>query len=81
MHELGIAMEIAELAAERAGDAQICRVVVEIGTLAAVVPDALAFAWECMETGAELEIVAIANTDDLRIRQLEVRDVRDVRLL
>lgn len=55
MHELGIAMEIAELATERAGDAQIKRVVVEVGKLTAVLPDALAFAWDAAIEGSRLE--------------------------
>jgi len=76
MHELGIAMEIAELAVERAGDAQIRRVVVEVGRLTAVFPDALAFAWqaatiESVLEGCVLEIVELPG-DELRIRELEV---------
>lgn len=64
MHELGIAMEIAELAMARADDQRIVRVVVEIGALTAVLPDALAFAWESViegtpVEGAALEIVTI----------------------
>ena len=54
MHELGIAMEIAELAAERAGGARLRRIVVEVGRLTAVLPDALAFAWEALAEGSEL---------------------------
>ena len=66
MHELGIAMEIAELAAERAGEAHVLRVVVEVGRLTAVLPDALAFAWDAAIEGSplegcSLEIVEIAG--------------------
>jgi len=78
MHELGIAMEIADLASERAGDARIVRVIVEVGELTAVFPDALAFAWEAAIAGEEgllagstLEIVKTAG-DELRIKALEV---------
>lgn len=54
MHELGIAMEIAELATARAGGARLRRVVVEVGRLTAVLPDALALAWEALAEGPEL---------------------------
>lgn len=64
MHELGIAMQIAELATERAGGARLRRVVVEVGRLTAVLPDALAFAWEALAeapalAGCALEIVPV----------------------
>jgi hydrogenase nickel incorporation protein HypA/HybF len=54
MHELGIAIEIAELASERAGDRRPTRVVVEVGQLTAVLPDALAFAWQAATEGSAL---------------------------
>lgn len=118
MHELGLALEIAELAVERAGDARVVRVVVEVGALTAVLPDALAFAWQAIVEAdaalarATLEIVTVAGRgrcracarelelsapfgrcgcgttdlelvagDQLRIRELEVSDVRDMRVL
>ena len=76
MHELGIALQIAELAVERAGDATPRKIVVEIGALAAVMPDALAFAWEALTAhstleGCTLAIVELAG-DELRIRELEI---------
>ena len=76
MHELGIALQIAEAAAERARDARPVRVVVEVGELTAVLPEALAFAWEVAIQDSELpgcalEIVAVAG-HELRIRELEV---------
>lgn len=67
MHELGIAMEIAELAASRVSDGErVTRVVIEVGALTAVLPDALAFAWDTViedstMAGATLEIVPIAG--------------------
>jgi hydrogenase nickel incorporation protein HypA/HybF len=71
MHELGIAMEIAELATERAGNAQLRRIVVEVGRLTAVLPDALAFAWDAAVCGSDLEgcaleIVVIAGRGKCR---------------
>ena len=75
MHELGIAIEIAERAVERAGTATIRKVVVGIGRLAAVSPDALAFAWDVAIAdttleGATLEIIE-TDTDELTLRSLE----------
>jgi len=76
MHELGIAMEIAEIAVDRAGDAKLVRVVVEVGANTAVLPDALAFAWEAATIestleGCTLDIVTTPG-DELRIKELEV---------
>ncbi|HWO22005.1 MAG TPA: hydrogenase maturation nickel metallochaperone HypA [Kofleriaceae bacterium] len=59
MHELGIALEIAELTVERAAGARPRRVVVEVGRLTAVLPDALAFAWEAATQGSVLEGCAL----------------------
>lgn len=62
MHELGITQEIVALAAEHSGGARVRRVVLEIGKLAAVLPDAVRFCFDlCSEgtavEGAELEII------------------------
>ncbi len=54
MHELSIAMSIAELAAEKARKANasvITQVDVEIGTLAGVETEALLFAWDSARNG------------------------------
>lgn len=116
MHELGIALEIVDLATERAQGALVTRVVIEVGALTAVLPDALAFAWDCAieDTAlahAKLEIVTMPGRgrcrvcqaeqelavpfgrcgcgtndlelvagEELRIRELEVSDVRDLRM-
>ena len=55
MHELGIAQEIAEIVSERAGGAKVTRVVLEIGKLAAVLPDAVRFCFELCVEGTSLE--------------------------
>ena len=117
MHELGIALEIIDLAAQRAEGAEVRRIVVEVGALTMVLPDALAFAWEVATegsavAGAKLEIVTVAGRgkcrhcgteqelsapfgrcvcgtmdlelvagEELRIRELEVNHVRDLRVL
>jgi hydrogenase nickel incorporation protein HypA/HybF len=64
MHELGISEEIVAIAAGRAGNARIKRVVVEIGRLTAVLPDAVRFCFEaCAEgtpvAGCALEIIEV----------------------
>jgi hydrogenase nickel incorporation protein HypA/HybF len=62
MHELGLAMELLDVVRERAAGARVRRVVVEIGVLTAVLPDALSFCFGLASdgteaAGAELEIV------------------------
>lgn len=62
MHELGIAQEIVEIVAKRASGARVTRVTLEIGKLAAVLPDAVQFCFElCVEgtllEGASLDII------------------------
>ncbi|HYB99955.1 MAG TPA: hydrogenase maturation nickel metallochaperone HypA [Candidatus Limnocylindrales bacterium] len=64
MHELGITQEIVAIAAEVAGGAPIRRIVVEVGRLTAVLPDAVRFCFEaCSEgtpaAGAALDIIEI----------------------
>jgi hydrogenase nickel incorporation protein HypA/HybF len=66
MHELGLALEIAHIASAHAEGRPVRRVVVEIGKLALVVPDALRFAWavateDTRLAGAELEVVEVAG--------------------
>lgn len=50
MHEFGIAQEIVEMICERSGGARVTRVVLEIGKLSAVLPDAVRFCFDlCVE--------------------------------
>jgi hydrogenase nickel incorporation protein HypA/HybF len=67
MHELGITQEIVSLAEARAEGRRVRRVVVEIGRLTAVLPDAVRFCFElCAEgtavEGAELRILETPGT-------------------
>jgi hydrogenase nickel incorporation protein HypA/HybF len=55
MHELGIAQEIVAMVSDRAGGAQVTRVVLEVGKLAAVLPDAVRFCFELCVEGTSLE--------------------------
>ena len=62
MHELGITQQLVAIACERAEGAKVRRVVVEIGKLSAVMPDAVRFCFPlCCEgtvaEGATLDIV------------------------
>lgn len=67
MHELGITQEIVAIAERRGGGRRVRRVVVEIGKLTAVLPDAVRFCFDlCAEgtpvAGAELRIVETPGT-------------------
>jgi hydrogenase nickel incorporation protein HypA/HybF len=76
MHELGIAVEIAELAVEeaaRAGAKNVQAVHVRVGALSGVVKDSLLFAWPSVSEwrlkiedapGRELELIALEVDDD-----------------
>src|SRR3954468_2673820 len=62
MHELGIAQEIVAIVSGSARGARVTRVVLEIGKLAAVLPDAVRFCFDlCGEgtvvAGADLVII------------------------
>jgi hydrogenase nickel incorporation protein HypA/HybF len=62
MHELGLTQEILEIITQRAQDRKVKRVVLEIGKLSCVLPDAVRFCFDLcaagtIAEGAELEIV------------------------
>lgn len=59
MHELAITQEIVTLVAERAGTARVTRVVLEIGRLSAVLPDAVRFCFDLCAEGTALEGAAL----------------------
>lgn len=64
MHELGIAMRVVELAVESSGGARVGRIVLEVGKLAVVLPDALRFCFDAVAEGtaaegARLDIVEV----------------------
>ncbi|HZL88309.1 MAG TPA: hydrogenase maturation nickel metallochaperone HypA [Pirellulaceae bacterium] len=66
MHELGIAQEIVDIACSQAHGARVKRIVVQIGKLSAVLPDAVRFCFDlCTEdtpaAGAALEIIEPAG--------------------
>ncbi len=64
MHELAVIESIVEACSDRAGDARVLRVTLEIGALACVTPDALHFCYEVAVegtplAGSQLEIIRI----------------------
>jgi hydrogenase nickel incorporation protein HypA/HybF len=59
MHELGIAQEVVEIAAARAAGQKVTRLVLEIGKLSAVLPDAIRFCFDLCCQGTELEGAAL----------------------
>jgi hydrogenase nickel incorporation protein HypA/HybF len=118
MHELGLAQEIVEIACERSRDgARITRVVVAVGRLSVVLPDALRFCFDevtrgtpaegaelailetpglarCRACGASVELerpfgrcrcestdLEWVSGDELEVREVEVGDVHDLRML
>src|SRR5688572_2815327 len=65
MHELGITQEIVSIALDESRGRNVRRIVVQIGRLTAVLPDAVRFCFElCAEgtaaQGAKLDIVEVA---------------------
>jgi hydrogenase nickel incorporation protein HypA/HybF len=71
MHELGITRDIVSIAAEHAQNLPVKRVTLEIGQLAAVMPDAIRFCFDVCRRGtvlegASLEILEIAGLGKCR---------------
>lgn len=71
MHELSITQSIVEACSERAGDAQVSCVTLEIGTLSCVMPDSLRFCYDVASQGtplqgSKLEIIQIPGTSHCR---------------
>lgn len=63
MHELGVAQEVVEIVSKHARG-KVSRVVLEVGKLSAILPDAIRFCFEvCAEgtalAGAQLDIIEI----------------------
>ncbi len=63
MHELAITEAIVTEVCEHVGDARVRRVIVEIGRLAAVVPEAVQFCFELAATGTQVEGAALEIID------------------
>jgi hydrogenase nickel incorporation protein HypA/HybF len=77
MHELGLIQEVLDVVSDESRGARVRRIVLEVGSLAAVLPEALRFAFELAREGtvaeeAELEIVETRGGDELVIRGMEI---------
>jgi hydrogenase nickel incorporation protein HypA/HybF len=77
VHELGITQEVVAIAVEHARGRRVRRVVLEIGKLSSVLPDAVRFCFDlCAEgtpvEGAALEIVEIPGRGRCRVCGHEV---------
>jgi len=77
MHELGVTQEIVAIVSERAEGARIRRVVLEIGKLAAILPDAVRFCFDLcsagtLAEGATLEIIEVPGRARCRTCGAEV---------
>ena len=55
MHELSIVQQIIEMASEASGGKRVSRVVLEIGKLSAVLPDAVRFCFDLAAEGTPVE--------------------------
>lgn len=78
MHELGLVAQVVEIAAERARGARVKSLVLEIGRLSAVMPDAVRFCFDVVAEGtllenAELQILEVDG--EARCRACEGRVV------
>ncbi|HEY3494098.1 MAG TPA: hydrogenase maturation nickel metallochaperone HypA [Polyangiaceae bacterium] len=72
MHELALTQDLVELIGERCAGRRVTRVILEVGKLAAVVPDAFRFCFElCVSgtvaEGAQLEILETAGRGRCRV--------------
>jgi hydrogenase nickel incorporation protein HypA/HybF len=59
MHELSLATAVVDACAERAAGARVLRVRLEVGQLAAVLPDALRFCFDVCAKGTAVEGAAL----------------------
>ena len=59
MHELGITRNVVAICAERADGARVIRVTLEIGKLAAVMPDSVRFCFDICTQGTVVEGAAL----------------------
>jgi hydrogenase nickel incorporation protein HypA/HybF len=77
MHELSITAEVVEMVRARTEGAKVRRVVLEIGTLSAVLPDAVRFCFDLVSAetplaGATLEIIEVEGRARCRVCATEI---------
>ncbi len=59
MHEMGITQSIVAIVAEQAAGRKVTRVTLEIGKLAAIMPDAIRFCFDIVAQGSALDGAAL----------------------
>jgi hydrogenase nickel incorporation protein HypA/HybF len=59
MHELAITQEVVEIVTDRCQGARVARVVLEIGRLTAILPDAVRFCFDVCAAGTVVEGAAL----------------------
>jgi hydrogenase nickel incorporation protein HypA/HybF len=76
VHELSITRDLVALVGEAAKGRRVVRVVLEVGTSAGVMPDAIGFCFDVVCKGTPLEGAELAITEvegaALKIRTMEV---------
>jgi hydrogenase nickel incorporation protein HypA/HybF len=76
VHELAITNSIVEIVSERSHGARVLRIVLEVGLLTAVEPEALRFCFEVVAAGTVAQDAVLdirrPEGDELRIREMEV---------
>ena len=70
MHEMGITQSIVAIVAEQADGRKVKRVTLEIGKLAAVMPDAIRFCFDVVAQGSALDGAALDIHRNTRPRSL-----------
>jgi hydrogenase nickel incorporation protein HypA/HybF len=77
VHEIGILQDIMEIVEARTGGAPVKRLVLEVGKLTCVLPDALRFCFDIATEGTLMEgaelMILVTEGDELVIKQMEVR--------
>ena len=78
MHELGVTRNIVAIVGEAARGRRVVRITLEVGALAGVLPDALAFCFDAVTQGtaiegAVLDIVARPGAE-LSVKTMEIEE-------
>jgi hydrogenase nickel incorporation protein HypA/HybF len=76
MHELSITSDIVAIVGAAAEGQRVVRVVLEVGRLAGVMPDAIAFCFDVVSKGTPVQGAALSIVEvegvDLKIKTMEV---------
>jgi hydrogenase nickel incorporation protein HypA/HybF len=79
MHELSLTQNVVAIVAEAAGRRRVKRVTLEVGTLAGVLTDSIAFCFDVVARGTVVEGAALdivsTLTAELKVKTMEVEEV------